>query len=261
MGEKGPACLDWYFWLDDTPRPGFMNMAIDSSLLALAESDGVGILRLYRWAPACVSFGRHEPVARRYDRARFRTLGVDAVRRPTGGRAVWHDAELTYAVAAPLGMLGTLQESCRRIHAMLRDALLLLGVDAALAPRPPLAAGLPRGRCFDAATGGEVLVGERKVAGSAQLRTGTALLQHGSLLLADDQQRLADLGATPAPDRPARTLPLGRPVAFVDAAAAVAEAARHWTGRWHDIIDGEPIVESAAAYADGFRSETWTWCR
>ncbi|MGH7631185.1 MAG: lipoate--protein ligase family protein [Gemmatimonadales bacterium] len=253
----------WYLWLDHIARPGFLNMSIDSALLALAEIDGVGFLRLYRWDPPCVSFGRHEPATRRYDRMRVRALGVDAVRRPTGGRAVWHKDELTYAVAAPLGALGTLRASCERVHAMLRDALALLGVDATLAPAPVRTAAPGAGSCFATAAGGELLVGGRKVAGSAQLRTDRALLQHGSLLLGGDQRRLAELTAAPPPHvgRAVPAPPLGRPVRFAEAAAAVAQAARRWEGAWRDIDRGEPILELAAAYADGFRSDAWTWCR
>jgi lipoate-protein ligase A len=238
-------------------------MAIDSALLALAESDGVGFLRLYHWAPACVSFGRHEPAARRYDRARIAELGLDVVRRPTGGRAVWHDAELTYAVAAPLGTLGaTVRESCGRIHELLRDALLLMGVDAVLAPARSREMRPGGGACFDSATGGELLVRGRKVAGSAQLRSARALLQHGSLLLGGDQRRLATLRAgTPARTAVSASPPLGRPVSFTEAAAAVCEAARRWAGGWHDVDRGEPIVELAAAWADAYRAPSWTWCR
>src|SRR6266545_6012321 len=92
------ARLTWYLWLD-TPRPGFLNMAIDETLLRLAEVDRSGFLRLYAWTPACLSFGRHEPALRRYCRDRIEARGIDVVRRPTGGRAVWHDIELTYSVA------------------------------------------------------------------------------------------------------------------------------------------------------------------
>ena len=251
----------WFLWIDSEPRPGYLNMAIDSALLALAERDGVGLLRLYRWAPPCISFGRHEPAARRYDRARIGSLGVDAVRRPTGGRAVWHDADLTYALAAPLGALGLLRESCDRIHDLLRDALWLLGVEGghAVASGP---ASPGAGPCFASAAGGEVLVGGHKVAGSAQLRTPVALLQHGSLLLGPGQQRLGALMSARTPDSdPGPECPLGRPVGFADAAVAIAEAARRWAGDWHAVDRGEAILELAAGYADAYRSPAWTWCR
>jgi lipoate-protein ligase A len=256
-----PPIPTWHFWLDQAPKPGYLNMAIDSALLALAERDGVGFLRVYRWAPACISFGRHEPALCRYDRARIDALGADAVRRPTGGRAVWHDAELTYAVAAPLGVLGSLQQSCGRIHAMLTDALRLLGVHAVAAPTPGRPASPDAGACFDTAAGGELLVGGRKVAGSAQLRTARALLQHGSLLLGGSQSQVRAITRAPHGEAAPTVPPLGRPVRFDDAAGAVAHAARRWEGDWHDVDRGEPIVELAAAYADGYRSEAWTWCR
>lgn len=256
------SILDWHLWVDEVPRPGFLNMAIDSALLTLAQGDGVGFLRLYRWSPACISFGRHEPAARRYDRARIAALGIDTVRRPTGGRAVWHEAELTYAVAAPVDALGDLRQSCDRIHALLCDALALLGISADRAPPPSQPAGPGAGPCFAHAAGGEVLVGGRKVAGSAQLRTALALLQHGSLLLGTGQHRLAHVmsaGPAAAPEEGAP--PLGRAVTFADAAEAVAHAARRWRGGWKVVQRGEFILELAAAYADPFRSPAWTWYR
>ena len=96
--------------LIDTPRPGWENMAIDSALLDLADQEGSAFLRLYQWQPHCLSFGRHEPARRRYDVERIRSLQLDCVRRPSGGRAVWHARELTYAVAAPLTAFGGLKQ-------------------------------------------------------------------------------------------------------------------------------------------------------
>ena len=92
-------------------------MAIDQALLDLAAGEGRAFLRLYRWAPAALSFGRNEPALRRYDRAAIERLGLNPVRRPTGGRAVWHADELTYAVAAPAETpSGRFAEAYRRIH-------------------------------------------------------------------------------------------------------------------------------------------------
>jgi len=76
-------------------------MAVDVALLERADRMGEAFLRLYRFDPPCLSLGRNE-AAGGYDRAAIARRGVDVVRRPTGGAAVWHEHELTYAVAAPI---------------------------------------------------------------------------------------------------------------------------------------------------------------
>src|SRR5512147_348802 len=124
--------LSFSLWIDATPRPGWLNMAIDRALLERAQA-GEQWLRLYAWSPACLSFGRHEPAARRYDRERIAALGLDVVRRPTGGRAVWHAGELTYALAAPAAAMGALREAYAEIHRVIRNAVRALGAAAELA--------------------------------------------------------------------------------------------------------------------------------
>lgn len=251
----------WHLWLDDTARPGWQNMAIDTALLDLA-GEGRAVLRLYRWEPFCLSFGRHEPAARRYGRDRVTALGIDVVRRPTGGRAVWHARELTYAVAAPAG-LGSLREMYRSVHSMLADAVRRLGAPAVLAAMP---ARLPRpgdGPCFAVPVGGEVTVKGRKVVGSAQVRRGEAFLQHGSMLLEDSQElvhRLAGAPAGPSADAPLSLL-TGRAVSFDEAAAAVLDAARRWSPGAAPLEDPALVLERARNHETGYRSETWTWER
>src|SRR5512134_3612466 len=90
--ELGTSC--WTLIVDPAGRPGAENMALDQALLDQAERAGEGFLRLYRWEPFCLSFGRHEPALKRYDRAAVTRRGLDTVRRPTGGRAVWHAREV-----------------------------------------------------------------------------------------------------------------------------------------------------------------------
>jgi len=252
----------WHLWIDQA-RPGYHNMAIDDTLLRLAEAEGVGFLRLYRWTPPCLSFGRHEPALRRYSRARIEARGIDTVRRPTGGRAVWHQIELTYAVAAPAATFGRLGETHLAIHQALAEAVSGLGVAAMLAPPPERAVGVDAGACFATPAGGEVMVGPRKVIGSAQVRTRTAFLQHGSVLLAGNQGVVREVaeGAAPAGAEAALDDLLGRRVAFEELAEQIATAARSWGGEWHPIIRGDAILERAAALADGYRSARWTWYR
>src|SRR2546422_1979410 len=75
-------------------RSGAKNMAIDAALLARANGRGLSFWRLSRFDPPCLSLGRNEPAAR-YDHTEIARRGLDVVRRPTGGRAVWHEHEVT----------------------------------------------------------------------------------------------------------------------------------------------------------------------
>jgi lipoyl(octanoyl) transferase len=249
--------------LIDEPRPGWENMAIDSALLDLAEASGSAFFRLYRWKPHCLSFGRHEPALRRYDGGRIRALGLDCVRRPTGGRAVWHARELTYAVAAPLALFGGLREAYHTLHHLLASALRTLGAAPVLAPRSSPSPGLHSGPCFAAPVGGEVLIAGRKVVGSAQLRQGEAFLQHGSILLDDDQSLVRGLAglAAEAAEAPLSRL-VGRAVSFEEASDCVAAAAREaLPGVGEPATIPEAARQGIARHADRFRSFEWTWQR
>ena len=237
-------------------------MAIDQAMLDLAER-GTACLRLYRWHPFCLSFGRNEPALRRYERARIDALALDTVRRPTGGRAVWHADELTYAVACPAAIFGQLPAAYRAIHETLAAALRALGAEPALAAAPGPGAPLDAGACFASPAGGEVVVGGRKVIGSAQLRQGDALLQHGSLLLDGNQAVVASLTlGTPPPGQEAPlTELLGRAVDFAEAADAVVDAARAWPGAWTRLADPERFLEASRPHLARFASAEWTWRR
>lgn len=208
-------------------------MAADEELLDRAATHGEAWLRLYRWDPPALSFGRNEPVAERYDLRAIADRGLDTVRRPTGGKAVWHEHELTYAVAAPIALLGSLRGAYHEIHHRLAAALGMLGVPAVLAPaRPPVRPSAGPASCFAAAMGGEILVHGRKLVGSAQVRRGTALLQHGSVLLDGSQDMVAAVSRRPAVSGEITLAAvLGRPVRFEEVAAAVVAAweprARH----------------------------------
>ena len=238
-------------------------MARDAALLTLAATTGFACLRLYRWDPFCLSFGRHEPASRRYRRDRIAALGIDCVRRPTGGRAVWHARELTYAVAAPLAVFGGLRESYLQIHALLARSLQRLGAHPLLAP--PSSRLLPSaGPCFAAPVGGEVLLLGRKAVGSAQVRQGDGFLQHGSVLLEDDQSLVGELagGTTPPGGEITLTEALGRPVMFDEAAAAVRAEWTGWAGA--DAVAERPpraLDMLADDHAGRFRDPAWTWGR
>ncbi|HEX6992275.1 MAG TPA: hypothetical protein VF151_10325 [Gemmatimonadales bacterium] len=257
------APLDWQLWVDDKARPGWANMAYDAALLDQAAS-GSAVLRLYRWQPWCLSFGRNEPALRRYDRDVILARGLDTVRRPTGGRAVWHAEELTYAVAAPAVAFGDLARAYRLIHAMLQRAVRSLGVGARLAPAMATPRPLDAGACFANPVGGEVMTSAGKLVGSAQLRQDGALLQHGSLLLSGSQDVVSDVAQGSIAEAHCTTLAaeLGRPVGFDDVVPVVVAAAGTWPGTWHELRGPSADVRALAErHAVQFQSPEWTWRR
>ena len=221
--------LEWELTLEPSGRSGAANMTIDADLLAETARTGRAFLRLYRFDPPCLSLGRNEPAAARYDRAAIARRGLDVVRRPTGGGAVWHEHEVTYAVAAPVATFGSLRNAYRTIHERVVAALRSLGVEATLAPhRPPPSSRIldHPASCFATPVGGEVLVAGRKLVGSAQVRKGSAFLQHGSILLAGSQQVVTAVSRKPQAANTETTLArvLGRPVTFEEVADAIVAA-------------------------------------
>ncbi|HEV8151264.1 MAG TPA: hypothetical protein VGP61_13880, partial [Gemmatimonadales bacterium] len=193
-------------------------------------------------------------------------LGLDCVRRPTGGRAVWHARELTYAVAAPLAVFGGLRDAYHRIHLLLAAALQSLGASPELAPLAPSPQSLAPGPCFSAPVGGEVLLDRRKVIGSAQLRQGDAVLQHGSLLLEDDQSMPRSLAGLGGAENGTGEVPLsrslGRRVSFEEAAGVVTASAEVQLGPLRPL---GPLPSALRArvrcHAQRFQDPAWTWLR
>lgn len=192
------------------PRDGPLNMAVDQALLDAVAAGGPPVIRLYRWSPATLSFGRNQPARGLYDEEAAAARGIAFVRRPTGGQAVLHDHELTYAVVAPVEVIGKPRTAYRRINAALLAGLGELGIAAALAGgeagRPGgLDAGAADGveeapsapswadACFRRPEPGEVVAGGRKLVGSAQRTHARTILQHGSILLSGTQAPAEEL--------------------------------------------------------------------
>ena len=187
MGDTSPWRL-----IDDSGLPGALNMARDVALLEqVSAAAAPPTVRLYGWAPPCLSLGRNQPETAA-DLEFCSRHGVDVVRRPTGGRAVLHHLELTYSVTAPVGRDGlprAVQEIYRKLCAGLVLACRELGVEASLTPgEVNLALPGPRTAvpCFQAPAGGEVVVGRRKLIGSAMRVKSGVVLQHGAILLGWD---------------------------------------------------------------------------
>ncbi|HXG97203.1 MAG TPA: hypothetical protein VNJ06_08860, partial [Gemmatimonadales bacterium] len=146
-------------------------MAADVALLDDAVHFGNASLRLYLWDPPTLSIGRNQLVDG------IAIDGVAVVRRPTGGQAVWHEHEVTYAVAAPIAHFGSLRNAYCQIHTRIATALRSLGIDALLAgDRRAVRPSDRPTSCFASPVGGEIMVQGRKLVGSAQVRRGDAFL-------------------------------------------------------------------------------------
>jgi len=188
----------WRF-LDSGPSDGATNMAVDEAIFeGVRAGSSPPTVRVYAWEPPAVSVGHSQKASAELDLAACHERGFGVVRRPTGGRAVLHAGEITYSVIGPAGvppLAGSIPESYRRIARGLLLGLAEIGVEAELSP--VATASRSRGEvappCFVSAGRFEVVVGGRKLVGSAQRRSGVAVLQHGSLLTDGTHVQLADV--------------------------------------------------------------------
>jgi lipoyl(octanoyl) transferase len=180
--------------LKSPPAHGAWNMAVEEAILeAVGQDASLPTLRLYAWEPACLSLGYAQPFAD-VDVPRLEARGWELVRRPTGGRAVLHTNELTYAVIAPLNeprVAGSVLESYQRLANALVEALNLLGMRVQVNENSATVHGARTNPvCFEVASAFEITVGGRKLLGSAQARRKEGVLQHGSLPLTGDLTRI-----------------------------------------------------------------------
>lgn len=179
--------VDQWRLIYDPPMPGAVNMQRDLEILKeVAAGKAPPTLRLYSWAPPALSIGRFQKVGAVADLEACRRLGIDIIRRPTGGRAILHDRELTYSLIIPDSRLlipAGVVPSYRFISRALLYAFEVLQIEAELSSENARGAGLVPGSCFDTPSAYELRVAGKKVVGSAQLRREGMLLQHGSILL------------------------------------------------------------------------------
>jgi lipoate-protein ligase A len=246
-------------------RTGIENMARDTGLMERARVSGESVFTVYDWARPTLSFGRNQEARARYDLASIGRRGVDVVRRPTGGRALLHHREVTYSVTAPIEPSESLAESYHRINRVLIAGLRKLGVVAiesqsAAASAPP--GTLP---CFATPANGELVTAGGKLVGSAQVREAGALLQHGSILLEDDQAMIADLMV----DQPSEVVPpaatltaaMGRTPSISEVSEALFAALAEVESTTPVSLDEADTTSFTAPHVAHYESELWTWRR
>jgi len=244
-------------------QSGAANMAMDHALMERARRTGERVFRVYTWSSPTLSLGRHQAARGRIDTGAARQLGVSLVRRPTGGRALLHHREVTYSVTASLEREESARDWYESINEVLLAALHALGVNA----KPALVSGrtpLPgSGSCFVRADDGEISVDGLKLVGSALLRQDGALLQHGSILLDDDQHLLEQLlPVGEAPAAPAGTLrrALGRTPAVADVAQALFASLQRVGDVELTALESDVRLASDASDAERiYGSDHWTF--
>ncbi|MCU5746353.1 lipoate--protein ligase family protein [Staphylococcus sp. SQ8-PEA] len=180
----------------------FYNMAMDEALLNFVSQGEIEpVIRFYTWDPPTLSVGYFQRLEKEIDIDKVREKGYGLVRRPTGGRGVLHDKELTYSVIVPEDhpeMPTTVTEAYKVISQGLLEGFRSLGFDAYFSiPRSEEERAKlrqPRSAvCFDAPSWYELVVEGKKIAGSAQVRQKGVILQHGSLLQDVDIDDLFDM--------------------------------------------------------------------
>lgn len=248
-------------------------MALDEAAMEEARR-GRCVFRTYGWRPTCVSLGRNQPTGEELGGRPTGDLatGRDVVRRPTGGRSVYHGPEITYSFVSPDRMLDGPRSIYRAVHDALRESLEALGVS--LDPKPP---SVPRAmneregtmkrkvslnldECFISPGPDEITTAGRKLVGSSQWRESGAILQHGSILLKNEQARatvdggggrgaigLLDLGAAPSRD--------------LIVAGMVEALASRLDLRPEPSEPSAAIEQHARTLEPRYRSAGWTWRR
>ncbi len=170
------------------------NMAVDEAVFREnIRQKALPTLRFYGWRNPALSIGYFQDYAKEVDREACRKFGVEIIRRPTGGKAVLHEQELTYAVIADADsdlFSPDILKTYRVISGCIAEGLAKVGIPAEMkADERHSPDGTLRAACFSVPSRYELLVGGRKICGSAQMRSHGVFLQHGSLLMAFDPLR------------------------------------------------------------------------
>jgi lipoate-protein ligase A len=254
--------MRWHFFRT-APASGTFNMALDEAMMRMSRRTGDAYFRLYGWESPTLSLGRNQRARGHYDSDAARSLGVGFVRRPTGGRALMHHREITYSAALPARSPADASAAYAFINEVLLEGLREMGVGASRSSgsghQPP---GLRP--CFDAPSAHEIVLRDRKLIGSAQWRHSDTLLQHGSILVRDDQAMIPRLMREPLAAPPvAASLhdALGWDPTMDDAAPPMRAALEKAVGGGVAEFDAELTRDDVAGLQRVYADEAWTWRR
>jgi len=172
-------------FIDTGVNDAFTNMAIDEALL----NSQIPVLRVYSWSPKVISIGYNQNVQKEINLDYCKNNNIEIVRRITGGKAVFHDQELTYSFILPENtnlLPFEINESYKTIAKALVLALKKININAEIKKAPER---IKTPVCFNSSNWYELIVNNRKISGSAQRRMNGKILQHGSLLIDFDYEK------------------------------------------------------------------------
>ncbi len=229
-------------WLPPIDEHGAFHMAADIAIAEAIRSGLSGpVLRFYRWTPACVTLGKFQPAEGNLRLENCARLGIEVAKRPTGGRAIFHDHEVTFSIViAERDLPGAgrnIMDSYRLLGAALEDGLRRLGLPAELVDRhaqarggdPPSVSTTGNPACFAAKARCDLMVEGRKIIGSAQMRKDGIILQQNSLPLTVDFPAWEDVffrsewQAVAAEGAVALWTAAGREIPYDDVVAAISD--------------------------------------
>jgi lipoate-protein ligase A len=186
---------EWRLVVDRAPQKGSWNMAADEYLFQSLGEDPVTSLRFYQWEEPTVSIGYSQKLNQLVDLDKCRSMGIALVRRITGGKLVLHHQEVTYSVCSSDSGLFTskLMDSYRLISEALMRGLEKMGIPCSLAASTSTSYARGLLPCFSHPAQNEIEVNGKKIIGSAQKRTGSQFIQHGSIPLKKDESLLQSI--------------------------------------------------------------------
>lgn len=251
--------------IDSGCGAGAGHMALDEALLLACADGAPPTLRLFAFQPPALTLGRFQAALRDVDSASCEANGLQVVRRPTGGRAVLHTADLCYAIVAPKNdpqVGGSIRDSYCRLSEALTLALAKVGAPADCVADTEAAGYGASAACFALAAPYELQSDSRKLVGSAQVRSQAAFLQQGSVRLAADSGLEAALLGLEAP-LPALSDVLGHMVSYDEMALAMRDAFAECFGVRLERAVPTPAERNLAAQLERekYADAAWTWQR
>lgn len=254
------------------PLDGATNMAIDEAILyTLANGDGIPTIRFFEWDPPCLSLGYNQHWSD-VNLAACEQLGYTWTRRPTGGKAILHTDEATYSLIVPQvdpRIQGGVVESYRVLSLGLLRGLTNLGIEGQQATKEDILEQRQASRggpvCFDTPSRYEITWDGKKLIGSAQLRRRKIVLQHGSLPLCGDLNRILDALALSDEDYalqakllPERAITLEKVLGKVLTAGEVFDAlARGFAEQLDLTLEAMPLTDREQELVDKLQAEQY----